>query len=189
MEHMSEDARVLIRAAKEVHAERHGAQTFLPGSRLSFLEAAKRTGIRPDRQLYYDALEDLEYEGAIEWDESARYARGNKHYVVTQRGLHDLGSTGTSAGTVAIQDGQQTLFEGEGLRVSERNRSRGAELRAERIRWRGRSRSLSQASRSMDERLRKMRDQASTLDKWLHRHAEESKRWHMAWDHPPRPGG
>ena len=32
MEHTSEDARVLIRAAKEVHAERHGAQTFLPGS-------------------------------------------------------------------------------------------------------------------------------------------------------------
>ena len=112
MEHMSEDARVLIRAAEEVHAERHGAETLLPGSRLSFLEAAKRTGIRPDRQLYYDAIDDLEYEGAIEWDPSARYARGNKHYVVTQRGLHNLGSTGTRAGTVAIQDGQQTLFEG-----------------------------------------------------------------------------
>ena len=112
MEHMSEDARVLIRAAKEVYAERHGAQTFLPGSRLSFLEAAKRSGMRSDGQRYHDAIEDLEYEGAIEWDESARYARGNKHYVVTQRGLHDLGSTGRSAGTVAIQDGQQTLFEG-----------------------------------------------------------------------------
>jgi hypothetical protein len=76
MEYMSEDARVLIRAAKEVHAERHGAETFLPGSRLSFLEAAKRTGIRPDRQRYSDALDDLEYEGAIEWDPSAPYARG-----------------------------------------------------------------------------------------------------------------
>jgi hypothetical protein len=112
MEYMSEDARVLIRAAKEVHAERHGAQTFLPGSRLSFLEAAKRTGIRPDRQRYYDALDDLEYEGAIDWDPSARYARGDKHYVVTQRGMHDLGSSGTGAVTLAIQDGQQTLFEG-----------------------------------------------------------------------------
>jgi hypothetical protein len=112
MEHMSEDAQVLIRAAREVHVERHGAQTFLPGTCLSFLEAAKRSGIRSDRQRYYDAIEDLEYEGAIEWDESARYARGDKHYVVTQRGLHNLGSTGTSAGTVAIQDGQQTLFEG-----------------------------------------------------------------------------
>jgi hypothetical protein len=38
----------------------------------------------------------------------------------------------------------------------------------------------------MDKRLRKMRDQGSTLDKRLHRHAEESKRWHMAWDDPPR---
>ena len=90
MEHMSEDARALIRAAKEVHAERHGAETFLPGSHLSFLEAANRTGIRSDRQRYYDALEDLEYEGAIEWDPSARYARGDKHYVITQRGLDEV---------------------------------------------------------------------------------------------------
>src|SRR5215213_532490 len=111
MEHMSEDARVLIRGAKEVHADGHGAETFLPGTYLSFLEAAKRTGIRSDRQRYYDAIEELEYEGAIEWDPGARYARGNKHYLITQRGMRDLGSTGTSAGTVAIQDGQQTLFE------------------------------------------------------------------------------
>jgi hypothetical protein len=108
MEHMSEDAQVLIRAAREVHVERHGAQTFLAGTNLSFLEAAKRTDIRSDRQRYYDALEDLEYEGAIEWDESARYARGDKHYLITRRGLDDLGS----AGAVAIQEGQQGLFEG-----------------------------------------------------------------------------
>jgi hypothetical protein len=87
MEHTSEDARILIRAAQEVHAERHGAQTFLPGTYLPFPKAAKRAGIRSDRQRYHDALEDLEYEGAIEWDPSARYARGEKHYVVTQRGL------------------------------------------------------------------------------------------------------
>src|SRR5215210_5920307 len=87
MEQMSEDARAMIRAAEEVHAERHGAQTFLPGTYLSFPEAAKRTGIRSDRQDYYDAIEELEYEGAIEWDKSARYARGDKHYLITQRGL------------------------------------------------------------------------------------------------------
>ena len=87
MDHVSEDARALLRAAREVHAERSGAATFLPGSRLLFPEAAKRSGIRSDRQRYYDALEDLEYEGAIEWDPSARYARGDKHYIVTQRGL------------------------------------------------------------------------------------------------------
>jgi hypothetical protein len=92
VEHMSEDAQVLIRAARELHVERHGAKTFLPGTRLSFLEAAKRAGIRSDRQRYYDAIDDLEYEGAIEWDESARYARGDKHYLITQRGLDDLGS-------------------------------------------------------------------------------------------------
>jgi hypothetical protein len=92
VEHMSEDARVLIRAAREVHVERHGAQTFLPGTLLPFLEAAERAGIRSDRQRYYDAIEDLEYEGAIEWDKSARYARGDKHYLITQRGLDELGS-------------------------------------------------------------------------------------------------
>jgi hypothetical protein len=108
VEHKSNDAQVLIRAAREAHVERHGAQTFLPGTLLPFLEAAKRSGIRPDRQSYYDAIEDLEYEGAIEWDMSARYARGDKHYLITQRGLDDLGS----AGTGAIQQGQRKLFEG-----------------------------------------------------------------------------
>ena len=112
MYRVAEDGRALLEAAQQVHAERHGAQTFLPGTCLSFLEAAKRSGIRSDRQRYHDALVDLEYEGAIEWDPSARYARGDKHYLITQRGLHDLGSTGTSVGTVASQDGQQTLFEG-----------------------------------------------------------------------------
>src|SRR3954452_7677028 len=107
MEQISEDGRVLIRAAQEVHVERHGAQTFLPGTRLSFPEAAKRSGIRSDRQRYHDAIDDLEYEGAIEWDESARYARGDKHYLITRCGLDDLGS----AGTVAIQGGQRKSFE------------------------------------------------------------------------------
>ena len=108
MEQVTEDARALIRAARELHVERHGAKTFLPGTNLSLLEAAKRAGIRSDRQRYYDAIEDLEYEGAIEWDESARYARGDKHYLITGRGLDDLGS----AGTVPIQESQRKLFEG-----------------------------------------------------------------------------
>jgi hypothetical protein len=72
--------------------------------------------------------------------------------------------------------------------VPERDRDRGAEQRAERIRWRGRSRSMSRASRNMGERLRKMNDQASLLDKRLSLHAEESKSWHATWDDPPRLG-
>jgi hypothetical protein len=72
--------------------------------------------------------------------------------------------------------------------VSERARSRGAELRAERIQWRGRSRKMSRASQSMDKRLRKMNDQASTLDKRLRLHSEESKSWHTTWHDPPRLG-
>ena len=106
MEHTIEDARALMRAAQEIHAERHGPQTLVPGTRLSFPEAAKRTGIRPDRQRYHDAIEELEYEGAIEWDASARYARGNDHYVITRRGLDDLGSA-VGAG----REGQARLFE------------------------------------------------------------------------------
>jgi hypothetical protein len=61
------------------------------------------------------------------------------------------------------------------VRVSERDRSRGAQLRAERIRWRVRSPNVSQALRSMDERLRKMNEHGGTLDERLHRHAEETK--------------
>jgi hypothetical protein len=106
MEHTSEDARALMRAAKELHAERHGIQTFLPGTCLPFLEAARRTGIRSDRQRYHDALEDLEYEGAIEWDTSARYARGDKNYVITRRGLNYPGR----ARGGALREGQARLF-------------------------------------------------------------------------------
>jgi len=74
------------------------------------------------------------------------------------------------------------------VHVSEGDHDRGAEQRAERIRWRGGSRSMSRASLSMDERLRKMNDQASLLDRRLSRHAEESKSWHTTWDDPPRLG-
>jgi hypothetical protein len=89
--HVTEDARDLLRGAREVHGERHGAHTLTPGTRLPFPEAAKRIGIGPDRQRYHDAIEDLRYEGAIEWDTSARYARGDKHYLITRRGLEGTG--------------------------------------------------------------------------------------------------
>jgi hypothetical protein len=68
--------------------------------------------------------------------------------------------------------------------VSDRERSRGAELRAERIQRRVRSRTLSQASRHMDEHLRQMDEEASLLDKRLRRHGEESESWHRKWDDP-----
>jgi hypothetical protein len=68
--------------------------------------------------------------------------------------------------------------------VSDLDGSRAAERRAERIRWRKRSHSMGQASRNMDEHLRQMNDQASLLDKRLHRHGEDSERWHRKWDDP-----
>jgi hypothetical protein len=66
--------------------------------------------------------------------------------------------------------------------VSVRDGGRAAEMRAERVRWKGRSHSMSQASRSMDERLRQMNEQASGLDKHLGCHAEERAGWHKKWD-------
>ena len=86
----AEDGRALLKAAQEIHAERHGAQTFTPGTHLPLEAAGERTGIDPKRLRYHDAIDDLEYEGAIEWDESAR-ARGDKRYVITQRGLGGAG--------------------------------------------------------------------------------------------------
>ncbi len=88
----SEDARALLRAAKEIHSERHGGQTFTPGTHLPLEEAGRRTGFGADSIRYYDLIEDMECEGAIEWAiSSARYARGAEHYVITERGLEMLG--------------------------------------------------------------------------------------------------
>jgi hypothetical protein len=61
---------------------------------------------------------------------------------------------------------------------------RAAQMRAERVRWRGRSRLMSQASRNMDERLRRMNEWASALDMRLRSHAENSASWHAKWDDP-----
>jgi hypothetical protein len=94
MDQLTEMARALLRAAHEIHAERHGSQTFRLGTHLPLEEAGRRTGINPDHLRYYDAIKELEYEGAIEWATSARYARGDKHYGITKRGLEMLRESG-----------------------------------------------------------------------------------------------
>ena len=91
MYHTAEDGRALLRAAYEIHAEDHGAQTFALGTHLPLEAAGERIGLSPKRLRYYDAIKDLEYEGAIEWATSARYARGDKHYGITQAGLDGIG--------------------------------------------------------------------------------------------------
>jgi hypothetical protein len=98
MNHLTEDTRALLRAAREIHAERHGIRTFTLGTHLPLEEAGRRTGLNPNRLRYYDAIKELEYEGAIEWDESARYARGDKRYVITERGLKMLGEPDSKPG-------------------------------------------------------------------------------------------
>ena len=91
MDRTTEDARALLRAAQEIHAERHGSHTFTLGTHVPLEAAGRRTGIRPNSIRYYDAIKELDYEGAIEWPTSARYARGDKHYVITQRGMDGAG--------------------------------------------------------------------------------------------------
>ena len=89
---MSEDARALICAAQEV-SHRTPRDTDFPTRNLPILSGGggNAPASRSDRQRYHDAIEELEYEGAIEWDASARYARGDKHYLITQRGLNGSG--------------------------------------------------------------------------------------------------
>ena len=70
--------------------------------------------------------------------------------------------------------------------MSVRDRDRAAEMRAERVRWRGSSRGMSQASKDMSERLRRMNVRASSLDMRLYRHAENTASWHSKWDDPQR---
>jgi hypothetical protein len=87
MHSTAEYARELLRAAREIHAERHGAQTFTPGTHLPLEAAGESIGIDPNGIRYHDAVQELEYEAAIERDERARYARGDWHHVITRRGL------------------------------------------------------------------------------------------------------
>ncbi len=87
----TEDARALLGAAQEIHAERHGSQTFTLGTHLPLEAAGERIGIGPNSIRYHEAIKELEYEGAIEWAASARYAKGDKHYVITQPSLEDAG--------------------------------------------------------------------------------------------------
>lgn len=47
---------------------------------------------------------------------------------------------------------------------------------------------MNQASRSLDERLRRMNRGASALDKRLRHHGEESASWHRKWDDAPKSG-
>ena len=94
MDHLTEDALTLLRAARDIHGERHGSQTFTLGTHLPLEEAGRRTGINSERLRYYDAIKELEYEGAIEWPTSARYARGDKKYGITKRGLEMLREPG-----------------------------------------------------------------------------------------------
>ena len=52
---------------------------FTLGTNLPLEGAGQRISINPERLRYHDAIEELEYEGAIEWPTSARLARGTRN--------------------------------------------------------------------------------------------------------------
>ena len=56
MDHLTEEARALLRAAREIHAEHHGSQAFAPGTYLPLEAAGERIGINPDHLRYYDVI-------------------------------------------------------------------------------------------------------------------------------------
>ncbi len=87
MDSLSKDAQRLLRAAGDLHAEREEGRPLLVGDILPLEKAATRANLDVERQPYHDAIAELEYEGAIEWDENARFARGAKHYLITRQGL------------------------------------------------------------------------------------------------------
>lgn len=61
-----------------------------------------------------------------------------------------------------------------------RDSGKAAEKRAERVGWRPQR--ASQASRTMDQRLRELSERSDELDGRLCRHAEERASWHKEWD-------
>lgn len=63
-----------------------------------------------------------------------------------------------------------------------RDRKKAAEKRAEQVGWRPQRES--QASRSMDERMRELSERADALEGRLRHHAEERASWHKEWDEP-----
>ena len=64
--------------------------------------------------------------------------------------------------------------------MRERDRDEAARKRAARVGWRPAQET--QASRSMNERLREMDERADALEGRLRRHAEENASWHKQWD-------
>jgi hypothetical protein len=70
--------------------------------------------------------------------------------------------------------------------MSDSGLGRQVELRAGRIRWTARSRSMNRASRSLGARLGRMRERASALDGRLRHHREERSSWCRKWDDLPR---
>ena len=71
--------------------------------------------------------------------------------------------------------------------MSKRNTNNSAEWRAERIKQRVRPHARSQASRTMDERLRQLDAKALSLEERLRNHAKEHEAWHGKWDDLPSP--
>ncbi len=85
---MTEDALRLLRAARDIHAERDGAETFGPGAELDLTGAAERIGICGGSLLWEARV--AEGEGVIAPSPVSRHATSGVPYVLTLRGLRLL---------------------------------------------------------------------------------------------------
>lgn len=87
---MTEEALRLLRAARDIHAERDGAETFGLGVELDLAGAAGRVGTYGGSFLWEALVAELEWEGAISPGPVSRRAAGGGPYVLTLRGLRLL---------------------------------------------------------------------------------------------------
>ena len=85
------DARQLLRATAEHHAELHQDKPLREGTYVTPHEAARRAGLEPGSPRCEAAINYLEGEGALEWDKSTHRAVGIAGFRMTQRGLQMLG--------------------------------------------------------------------------------------------------
>ena len=85
------DAEQLLRAIAEHHAVFHREEPLQEATRVAPHEAARRAGLEPGSRRCEAAVDYLEDQGVLEWEQSTHRAVGNPVFRMTWRGLKMLG--------------------------------------------------------------------------------------------------
>ncbi len=85
------DAERLLRAIAEHHAKLHEDEPLQEGTHVAPHEAAHRAGIQSGSPRCEAAIDFLEEEGVLEWEESTHRAVGSPILRLTRQGLQMLG--------------------------------------------------------------------------------------------------